>query len=168
MDIRISKHGESTVLCDTAIIPFTEGIEISEGLLYLDSDVEAMISYLVKDKIFTGKKEQIEKIIGRVDELSVKKKSEKNFLKEIKVIKREDFYMLSEDSILLAFTNIEKLSIKRVEILSKNGDYEEAIKNLYDSLHNLLEEENSTIFVEELNENGLGKVIMERIQKIVK
>ena len=113
-------------------------------------------------------KEQIEKIIGRVDELSVKKKSEKNFLKEIKVIKREDFYMLSEDSILLAFTNIEKLSIKRVEILSKNGDYEEAIKNLYDSLHNLLEEENSTIFVEELNENGLGKVIMERIQKIVK
>ena len=60
MDIRISKHGESTVLCDTAIIPFTEGIEISEGLLYLDSDVEAMISYLVKDKIFTGKKEQIE------------------------------------------------------------------------------------------------------------
>ena len=76
--------------------------------------------------------------------------------------------MLSEDSILLAFTNIEKLSIKRVEILSKNGDYEEAIKNLYDSLHNLLEEENSTIFVEELNENGLGKVIMERIQKIVK
>ena len=72
-------------------------------------------------------KEQIEKIIGRVDELSVKKKSEKNFLKEIKVIKREDFYMLSEDSILLAFTNIEKLSIKRVEILSKNGDYEEAI-----------------------------------------
>ena len=117
---------------------------------------------------FGGKKEQIEKIIGRVDELSVKKKSEKNFLKEIKVIKREDFYMLSEDSILLAFTNIEKLSIKRVEILSKNGDYEEAIKNLYDSLHNLLEEENSTIFVEELNENGLGKVIMERIQKIVK
>lgn len=113
-------------------------------------------------------KEQIEKIIGRVDELSVKKKSEKKFLKEIKVIKREDFYMLSEDSILLAFTNIEKLSIKRVEILSKNGDYEEAIKNLYDSLHNLLEEENSTIFVEELNENGLGKVIMERIQKIVK
>lgn len=113
-------------------------------------------------------KEQIEKIIGRVDELSIKKKSEKNFLKEIKVIKREDFYMLSEDSILLAFTNIEKLSIKRVEILSKNGDYEEAIKNLYDSLHNLLEEENSTIFVEELNENGLGKVIMERIQKIVK
>ena len=76
--------------------------------------------------------------------------------------------MLSEDSILLAFTNIEKLSIKRVEILSKNGDYEEAIKNLYDSLHNLLEEENSTIFVEELNEQGLGKVIMERIQKIVK
>ncbi len=112
--------------------------------------------------------EQIEKIIGRVDELSIKKKSEKNFLKEIKVIKREDFYMLSEDSILLAFTNIEKLSIKRVEILPKNGDYEEAIKNLYDSLHNLLEEENSTIFVEELNENGLGKVIMERIQKIVK
>lgn len=113
-------------------------------------------------------KEQIEKIIGRVDELSVKKKSEKNFLKEIKLVKREEFYMLSEDSILLAFTNIEKLSIKRVEILSKNGDYEEAIKNLYDSLHNLLEEENSTIFVEELNENGLGKVIMERIQKIVK
>lgn len=113
-------------------------------------------------------KEQIEKIIGTVEELSVKKKSEKNFLKEIKFIKREDFYMLSEDSILLAFTNIEKLSIKRVEILSKNGDYEEAIKNLYDSLHNLLEEDNSTIFVEELSENGLGKIIMERIQKIVK
>lgn len=60
MDIRISKHGESTVLCDTAIIPFTEGIEITEALLYLDSDVESMISHLLRTKIFTGKKDQIE------------------------------------------------------------------------------------------------------------
>ncbi len=60
MDIRISKHGESTVLCDTAIIPFTEGIEITEALLYLDSDVESMISHLLRSKIFTGKKDQIE------------------------------------------------------------------------------------------------------------
>ncbi len=60
MDIRISKYGESTVLCDTAIILLTDGIELSQKLYNLDTEVEAMISYLVKDKIFTGKKEQIE------------------------------------------------------------------------------------------------------------
>ena len=113
-------------------------------------------------------KSQIEAVIGEVEEISVKKKSEKKFSREIKIVKRENFNGLSKESILLAFTNIEKLSIKRVEILSKNGDYEEAVKNLYDSLHNLLEEDNSTIFVEKLSENGLGKIIMERIQKIVK
>lgn len=113
-------------------------------------------------------KEQIEAVIGEVEELSVKKKSEKSFSREIKFVKRENFEGLSKESILLAFTNIEKLSIKRVEVLSKNGDYEEAIKNLYDSLHNLLEENNSVIYVEELDEDGLGKIIMERIKKIVK
>ena len=113
-------------------------------------------------------KSQIEAVIGEVEEISVKKKSEKKFSREIKIVKRENFNGLSKESILLAFTNIEKLSIKRVEVLSKNGDYEEAIKNLYDSLHNLLEEDNSTIYVEELNEDGLGKIIMERIKKIVK
>lgn len=113
-------------------------------------------------------KEQIEAVIGEVEELSVKKKSEKSFSREIKFVKRKNFGGLSKESILLAFTNIEKLSIKRVEVLSKNGDYEEAIKNLYDSLHNLLEENNSVIYVEELDEDGLGKIIMERIKKIVK
>lgn len=60
MDIRISKHGESTALCDTAILPFTEGIEISEDLLYLDSDIESMVSHLLRSQVFTGKKDQIE------------------------------------------------------------------------------------------------------------
>lgn len=113
-------------------------------------------------------KEEIERVIGKVEEISIKKKSERNFHKEIKIIKREDFYKLPKDSILLAFTNIEKLGIKRVEFLSKNGDYEEAVKNLYDTLHNLLEEDNNVLYVEELSEEGLGKIIMERIKKIVK
>lgn len=60
MDIRIAKHNEATALCDTAIIPFTEGIEITQDLLYLDSEVEAMISHMLREKIFTGKKDQIQ------------------------------------------------------------------------------------------------------------
>lgn len=113
-------------------------------------------------------KEEIENEIGYVDEVFNKKKSEKKFSKHIEFIKRDQFDKLSKESILLAFTKVEKLGIKKVETLSETGNYEEAVKNLYEALHNLLEENNSIIYVEEIEEIGLGKVIMERMKKIVK
>lgn len=113
-------------------------------------------------------KEQIFSIIGNVDEVKIKKKSENKFSKHIEIIKREDFFKLSKESVLLAFTNVGKLGIKKVEVLSEKGEYEEASRNLFEALHNLLEEDNETIYVEEIQEIGFGKLIMERIKKIVK
>jgi L-threonylcarbamoyladenylate synthase len=113
-------------------------------------------------------KEAIEEIIGSVNELQEKKKSKNSFSKEIKIIDKKEFSNLPKNSILLSFGEVKDLNIKKVEILSKNLDYNEAIENLYDSLYRLLDEDSPILYVEKLDENGLGKTIMERIKKIVK
>ena len=113
-------------------------------------------------------KEAIEKVIGKVEELSQKKKSEKTFTKELRFIKRDEFTNLPKDAILISLKKIENFGIKKIEYLSENGKYEEAVENLYDVLYRFIEEDNKVIYVEELEEIGLGKLIMERIKKIVK
>lgn len=113
-------------------------------------------------------KEAIEEIIGSVNELQEKKKSKNSFSKEIKIIDKKEFSNLPKNSILLSFGEVKDLNIKKIEILSKNLDYNEAIENLYDSLYRLLDEDSPILYIEKLDENGLGKTIMERIKKIVK
>lgn len=113
-------------------------------------------------------KEAIESVVGTVSELNLKKNGGKKFSKEIKFLRKEEFYKLSENDILLTLKKIENFGIKKIEFLSENGEYQEAVENLYDVLYSLLEEDNNVIYVEELEEIGLGKLIMERIKKIVK
>lgn len=113
-------------------------------------------------------KEKIEKIIGKVDELSEKKKSVKTFQKELKFIKRDDFSKLPKEAVLLCLRETDNFGVKKIEFLSKNGNLEEAVENLYDVLHMLIKENTDIIYVEELEEKGFGKLIMERIKKIVK
>lgn len=113
-------------------------------------------------------KEAIESVVGTISELNLKKNGGKKFSKEIKFLRKEEFYKLSENDILLTLKKIENFGIKKIEFLSENGEYQEAVENLYDVLYSLLEEDNNVIYVEELEEIGLGKLIMERIKKIVK
>lgn len=113
-------------------------------------------------------KEAIESIIGKVEELSQKKKSEKEFTKELRFVKKDEFSKLPKDSILISLKKIENFGIEKIEYLSEKGEYKEAVENLYDVLYRVLEEDNKIIYVEELEETGLGKLIMERIKKIVK
>lgn len=113
-------------------------------------------------------KEEIEDIIGEVDEISSKKKSDNNFSKEIKIIKRTEFYKLQQSDLILAFTPFKDKDFDNIEILSSTGDYNEAVQNLFESLHRLIHLQGDVIYVEELEETGLGKLIMERVKKIAK
>ncbi len=113
-------------------------------------------------------KDEIEAVIGPCDELETKKKGTKAFAKDIIILKRKDLYKLQSDSLILAFKPLDKEEFSRVEVLSEEGDYKEASKNLFEALHKLLHMDGSAIYVEEIEEEGLGKVIMERIKKIAK
>lgn len=110
----------------------------------------------------------IEEIIGKVQELKIKKSNKKFLQKEFIFVTKDNFKSLSKDSILLTLKKTENFGIKEIKFLSENGELEEAIQNLYDVLHDLLEGDNKIIYVEQLADNGLEKVIMERIKKMVK
>lgn len=60
MDIRICKKDDFHEVCDTLVLAFKEGLEVGGKLNYLSDDIEATISYLVREEIFTGKSDQIE------------------------------------------------------------------------------------------------------------
>lgn len=113
-------------------------------------------------------KEEIESVIGEIHEISNKKKSDNNFSKEIKIIKRTEIYKLQQSDLILAFTPFEDKKFDKIEILSSKGDYSEAVQNLFESLHRLTQLQGDVIYVEELEEIGLGKLIMERVKKIAK
>lgn len=113
-------------------------------------------------------KEAIEEIIGKVQELTVKKSNKNFFQKEFIFITKDKFEYLPKDAVLLTLEKIENFGIKEIKFLTKNGELEEAIQNLYDVLHELLDGDNKIIYVEQLADNGLEKVIMERIKKMVK
>lgn len=113
-------------------------------------------------------KEDIEKYIGHIDEVENKKKADKQFQKNIVLLKKEDILKLNSNELVLLFKPIENKKFEKAEYLSEGGDYKEASKNLFESLYKLLEEPGDTIYVEELKEEGFGKVIMERIKKIAR
>lgn len=113
-------------------------------------------------------KEAIEEIIGKVQELTVKKSNKNFFQKEFIFITKDKFEYLPKDAVLLTLEKIENFGIKEIKFLTKKGELEEAIQNLYDVLHELLDGDNKIIYVEQLADNGLEKVIMERIKKMVK
>lgn len=112
-------------------------------------------------------REEIEEVIGPVKELEKKKKADNSFSKKVVILKRKEILKLDKNSLILAFKPIEDRGFEKVEVLSERGDYTEAAKKLFESLHKLLVEDGDVIYVEEMQEKGLGKVIMERIKKIV-
>jgi L-threonylcarbamoyladenylate synthase len=54
------------------------------------------------------------------------------------------------------------------EVLSKNGDFIEATKNLYAALHRLDKKELDVIIAEKFPNEGLGKTINDRLQRAIK
>lgn len=60
MDIRVVYKSSFEPLSDTLILPFYEGVELSDRLISLDDSIESMISYFVREEIFTGKYKEIE------------------------------------------------------------------------------------------------------------
>lgn len=57
---------------------------------------------------------------------------------------------------------------KKVEILSEKGNMLEAAANLFSCLHKLDKEEVDNIYVEKIDEIGIGKAIMDRLYKASK
>jgi L-threonylcarbamoyladenylate synthase len=113
-------------------------------------------------------KEEIEKIIGQVEEIENKKKAENKFSKEIIIKERADLIKMDKKELILFFKPLEDLSFNNSEYLSEQGDYKEASRNLFEALYKLLDKPGDKIYVEKLEEEGFGKVIMERIKKIAK
>jgi L-threonylcarbamoyladenylate synthase len=67
---------------------------------------------------------------------------------------------------LLAFKKpLDNLPFKKIEILSADGNMIEAAANLFSYLHNLDAAGLDIIFAEMVPENGLGKAIMDRLNK---
>ena len=60
MDIRVVNLRDCDGLSDTRVVPFYEGIDLSESLDYLGLNIEAMVSHLVREEKFTGKYGEIE------------------------------------------------------------------------------------------------------------
>ncbi len=60
MDIRVVNLRDSDGLSDTRVVPFYEGIDLSDSLEYLGLNIEAMVSHLVREEKFTGKYGEIE------------------------------------------------------------------------------------------------------------
>lgn len=113
-------------------------------------------------------KQQIEEIIGSVNEIEVKKKSERKFIKEIKLVDKDEISKLDKNYVLLAFSKPEyDFEFTKTEILSETGNYDEALKNFFSCLHNLTATNSPVIYIEKVDENGAGKILMERIYKII-
>lgn len=64
--------------------------------------------------------------------------------------------------------NIHHLSIKSIEILSKEGDLKQATRNLYAAMHRLDKLDLDLIIAQRFPENDLGKSINDRLQRATK
>lgn len=69
---------------------------------------------------------------------------------------------------LLIENKIVDKKISRQEILTKNGNLNEAGKNLYAAMHRLDQSELDVIIAEKFPDIGLGKTINDRLQRAVK
>ena len=68
---------------------------------------------------------------------------------------------------LLWNSNNHNFNFTEVKYLSSEGDLREAAANLFVYLHELENENLDLIVCEKINETGLGKAIMDRLQKAV-
>lgn len=118
--------------------------------------------------------EEIEKITGKIQPCSIETgKAESpgqhayHYSPGTPVILVEETDNLSgEKSGLLAFTPPKKNPpVKKIEILSHNGDLREAAANLFSSLHALDAAGLDVIYAEKVPLNGLGRAIMDRLIK---
>lgn len=77
--------------------------------------------------------------------------------------------LFQEKKIGLLLFNKEVVHSKNIvqEVLSKNGDLNEAAKNLYAALHRLDEKNLDAIIAEKFPNEGLGKTINDRLQRAI-
>jgi len=61
-----------------------------------------------------------------------------------------------------------KFNFSSIKILSEKGDFIEAAANLFSFLHEFENEGIEVIFAEKVDEQGLGRAIMDRLRKAVK
>ena len=124
--------------------------------------------------------EEIEKIVGKVE---VSKKQSSKVLapgnlkfhyaprKPLIIVKNEEeiaehFKDFKKKKGFLAFQKIKNKKIfSDWRILSPSGDLKEAASNFFDFLHQLDEGPAEIIFAEKVKEVGLGRAIMERLNK---
>ncbi|HOV88470.1 MAG TPA: L-threonylcarbamoyladenylate synthase [Candidatus Paceibacterota bacterium] len=124
--------------------------------------------------------EEIEKIVGKVE---VSKKQSSKVLapgnlkfhyaprKPLIIVKNEEEISehFKDSKKKMAFLAFQKIKNKKIfsdwRILSPSGDLKEAASNFFDFLHQLDESPAEIIFAEKVKEVGLGRAIMERLNK---
>mgnify|MGYP000897908111 FL=1 len=124
--------------------------------------------------------EEIEKIVGKVE---VSKKQSSKVLapgnlkfhyaprKPLIIVKNEEEISehFKDSKKKMAFLAFQKIKNKKIfsdwRILSPSGDLKEAASNFFDFLHQLDEGPAEIIFAEKVKEVGLGRAIMERLNK---
>lgn len=143
-----------------------DGGETHKGIESTILDLTAKVPLILRNGVIS--KEKIEEVIGFVEELTEKKKAEKKFIKKIILVNKNEVKNLNKNYVYLAFKKPEfELGFSKMEILSETGDYNEAMKNFFSCLHNLTESDSPVIYIEKSDEIGAGKVLMERIYKII-
>ncbi len=121
--------------------------------------------------------EDIEKIVGKVESLPLTSKTLSPgrlpshyapkkplfIFKKFEDVDRKKFKKIG----ILFFKkpDFEIEGIGDVEILSEKGDLREAASNLFSALHHLDRAECEVIFAEAVEEEGLGRAIMDRLKK---
>lgn len=89
-------------------------------------------------------------------------------MKPLRIIDDIDEIVL-QDSSFLGFTEKEKKPVSRyTKYLSRNGDMTEAASNFFSHLIDLDLDDIDVIYAERIPEQGLGKAMMERLEKAAK
>lgn len=118
--------------------------------------------------------EEIEKITGKIQSSIIESEKTESpgqlpyhYSPSTPVILVDEIYSLrGERSGLLAFTPPERnIPVKKIEILSHNGDLREAAANLFSSLHALDAACLDVIYAEKVPLHGLGRAIMDRLTR---
>ena len=118
--------------------------------------------------------EKIEKVVGDVEIVKKSSKHEspgqmsKHYAPRtsLKIIDENTKIGSEKNAGLLAFkTPSKSMPFKKIEILSPNGDLDEAASNLFSALHRLDDAKLDVIYAEQLPEIGLGRAIMDRLRK---
>ena len=152
--------------CEEEIDYVIDGGKTSKAIESTILDMTKEVPLILRNGALS--REEIEKVIGPVEEVENKKKAENKFSKEIIIKDRAELLGMGQEDLILFFRPVEHLFFGKAEYLSKDGDYKEAARNLFEALYRLLDKPGDKIYIEKLEEEGFGKVIMERIKKIAK